>query len=111
MPTPCDVNGERAHNPAIVNSSKARGILGASYHRQFYTPPGWRGWPMPQTIQWYQFYTGTPSSLFARQCLKVRFLSKTLCSTLCSENPWGGGGVALDAVIWVSPIAPYVQPI
>ena len=40
MPTPSDAHGERAQHPAIVNSFKAMGILGASYHGQFHTPPG-----------------------------------------------------------------------
>ena len=44
MPTTGDAHGEQAHNPAIVNSSKAMGILGylttdSSKHHQTFDKP------------------------------------------------------------------------
>ena len=41
MSTPNDAHRERAQHPAIVNSSKARGILGESYHIVFILIEAW----------------------------------------------------------------------
>ena len=49
---------------------------------------------MPKAIKWYQFYAGTPSSLFVSHCLKFDFyLFLNLYVQCYVAKNRGGGGV------------------